>query len=606
LAGIFRELRRRSVFRVAAVYLAVAWLLAQVVAVVKEPLHLPNWFDTVVIVFLALGFPIALVCAWAFELTPDGLKRTEDADHAPQAPASLGRKIDFVIIGALVVALVLALWDRNAPSDEAASTVAEQIGSANSVRSVAVLPFANVSSDPEQEYFSDGLSEEVLNDLARIEGLKVPARTSSFAFKDSTEGVQAIAAKLGVGHILEGSVRKSGNRLRITAQLIDAANGYNMWSKTYDKELNDVFAIQEEIAESVANALSITLGIGDRARIKSGTENVDAYNAFLTGRALINDLGPDQTLMAAKEFIRATELDPNFAEAWAALGDSYIQRMFVFSSDYDEMLGKAEDAAHRALSLSPDLASGHYVMAYVYSLRANWELADKEFATARSIRSEWNTYFGSAVLEMAVGRNERARDYWLRAREAEPRLAYFAGVLSLTYDILGLPDLADKEYAASQGLAGDRRWLEQYRLGAIMGRGTPDQIKAQAHRLAAATDAISAGERRVVDELDHGTLTLDAIRAWRDEAPERIHDDIVIGLWAAYLGDDEMAFDQIRQALTTNPVLGFNVWLPVMKGMRNEPGFEPLLEQLGLVDYWRKTGWPELCRPVGVDGFECD
>ena len=166
-----------------------------------------------------------------------------------------------------------------------------------------------------------------------------------------------------------------------------------------------------------------------------------------------------------------------------------------------------------------------------------------------------------------------------------------------------LPDLADKEYAASRGLAGDRRWLEQYRLGAIMGRGTPEQIKAQAHRLAAAADTISAGEKRVVEEFDDGTLTPDAIRAWRDEAPERIHDNVVIGLWAAYLGDDEMAFDQIRQALTINPVLGFNVWLPLMKGMRREPGFKPLMAQLGLVDYWRKTGWPELCHPVVADEF---
>jgi TolB-like protein len=233
------------VFRVAATYVVASWLIIQVVSAVNTPLNLPEWFETVVVVLLAIGFPIALLFAWAFDLTPDGIKLTPPSDAA--AKQAGGSKLDYILVGALIIVAAVTIWGQvpSAPVGDLSrsSGVAQD-------QSIAVLPFVDMSPDGDQEYFGNGIAEELLNELTRLEGLRVAGRTSSFSYKQSNEDLQTIGEVLRVTSILEGSIRKDGANVRITAQLINVADGYHIWSETFDRELTDIFAIQEQIAVS--------------------------------------------------------------------------------------------------------------------------------------------------------------------------------------------------------------------------------------------------------------------------------------------------------------------------------------------------------------------
>jgi len=254
MGNIFSELKRRNVIRVALAYIVTAWLLLQLTDVVLNNIEAPAWLFQSIMLLLAIGFPIAVLFAWAYEMTPEGLKKEKEIDRSQSITPATGRKLDFIIIGMLVLALGYFLWERQSyvsPPNEVASV---DSGSAIK-RSIAVLPFINMSSDQEQEWFADGLTEEILNALARMPDLLVAARTSSFNFKGSTTPIQEIATTLGVAHVLEGSVRRGGDRLRVTAQLIRANDGFHLWSETYDRNPNDVIAIQEDVAIAIANAL---------------------------------------------------------------------------------------------------------------------------------------------------------------------------------------------------------------------------------------------------------------------------------------------------------------------------------------------------------------
>jgi len=319
------ELKRRNVFRVGAAYAVAGWLIVQIVETVHEPLGLPSWTVAFFLVLLAAGLPVALIFAWAYELTPEGLKKTREVDQESSVTASTGRKLNYAIIATLVLALGYFLWERQglverAGVNEAARSAAEA-GDAALDASIAVLPFVNMSADPEQEYFSDGISEELLNVLAKIPELRVAARTSSFQFKGQNLDIAKVAEQLNVRHVLEGSVRKADVRVRVTAQLIEAETGYHLWSETYDRELTDIFAIQDEISAAIVAALSDALGIRSTVRPQvSSAANADAYNAYLLGQHFIKLRTKENVEASIPNFERAIELDPNYAPAYAGLG----------------------------------------------------------------------------------------------------------------------------------------------------------------------------------------------------------------------------------------------------------------------------------------------
>ena len=355
--NIFAELKRRNVFRVGIAYTVIGWVLAQVAGFAAETFGAPDWVMKMFVVFLILGLPLALFFAWAFELTPEGLKREEDVDRERSITGRTGRTLDRVIIGVLVVALALFAAERFLLDEPAAPATAAAEGK----RSIAVLPFANMSGDTEQDFFSDGITEEILNSLVRVEGLSVASRTSSFQFRDQSRGIPAIAAELNVLFVLEGSVRRSGDKVRITAQLIDAGNDRHLWSQTYDRSLNDIFAVQSEIANAITASLGETLGLEDLPEVptRTLTANMDAYDLYLKGRGLFEHRTiPADLLDAAALLEQAVELDPGFAAAWEFLGAVYsIMPSWGIRDLGDEVyLERAGTAVDRALEIDPHLS----------------------------------------------------------------------------------------------------------------------------------------------------------------------------------------------------------------------------------------------------------
>ena len=327
--SFFAELKRRNVVRVGIAYVVIGWFLAQVAEFAFENFGAPDWVLKSVVVLLLIGLPLALFFAWAFELTPEGVKREKDVDRSKSITRSTGHKLNFVIIGALVLALGYFIWERQSGIEQIdfaehpdLAIVDDGATSGPDKRSIAVLPFINMSSDQEQEWFADGLTEEILNSLARTPDLLVTARTTSFGYKGSTEPVPVIAAALGVDHVLEGSVRRGGDKFRITAQLIRAADGFHLWSQSYDRSMQDIIATQEEIAIQIANALETALDPEALAEMMdAGTSSVEAYEAYLTGlgalRASDQTGDPYETLNAMESFNHAVGVDPKFAKAYA-------------------------------------------------------------------------------------------------------------------------------------------------------------------------------------------------------------------------------------------------------------------------------------------------
>ncbi|GEQ98092.1 hypothetical protein JCM17844_17290 [Iodidimonas gelatinilytica] len=360
----FREMRRRNVFRVGGAYLVVAWLIVQVVNTVFPALHFPTWTMGFVTILLILGLPVALVFAWAFELTSDGVRRTtQGQEDAPTG--TIGRKLDSLIIVGLLLFLAVLLWDGYLSGNRRSVTAKISPDAETSAPShaIAVLPFVNMSLEKDQEYFSDGISEELLNRLARYSTLRVAARTSSFQFKGQKLDVIEIAEQLNVDHVLEGSVRRSGERLRISAQLIEAESGFQLWGDSYDRDLTDVFAIQAEIADAIVGALTIPLKLQQNTR-DFASVNPDAYDAYLKGRDLIHRRTPASIQSANHILAQALAMAPDYAPAHAQLAISYLLSTadnYGTLSDVDAVI-VAEPHIKRALSLDEGLADAHAAM----------------------------------------------------------------------------------------------------------------------------------------------------------------------------------------------------------------------------------------------------
>jgi len=599
--SFWQELQRRNVYRVAAVYLAVAWLIVQIVSVVRAPLRLPEWFDAAVILLLAIGFPIGLLLAWAFELTPDGLRRTGDVEGASPAPASTGRKVDFAIIAVLIAALGLALWTR--PNIESARV--ERAAENNELQnSIAVLPFANLSSDPEQEYFSDGLSEEILNQLVQMGGLRVAGRTSSFLFKDRAAEFETIGETLGVENVLEGSVRKSGNRLRITAQLIKVSDGFHLWSQTYDRELSDVFAIQDEIAMAVADALSLTLGVGQRRLGYAGTDSFEAYDRFLRGRQLwVGD-----PLRAIEEFKKAEELDPGYALPWAWMSHSYgflVQRS-KSAEDYERNFASMENAARRAVELGPEFWETHNALVWALFAKKDWLGADRAFQDAVTVARENGarlTFEYSSYLE-TLGRYDAAIEYFYELRDVDPLSREISIFLQNALAISGRYEEAI---------------AEEERIGIVEGRSPPSYIfgfpwyfehaDQDGIRAALAAGPANSISRQFSEVFASREAALAMIREWLDSPAFKTRNEYVfLATYAGYYGDTDLAVELLRDAF-----LGggwgayFIMWHAALSDTRSTQGFKDFLRELGFVELWRTTGeWNDFCHPIGADDFDCD
>ncbi len=364
--SLFAELRRRNVFRAVAFYVAAVWALAQGIAQLGPAFGMPDWGTRWFVIAGVIGFPFWIAFAWFFEFTPEGLKRESEVEPHESITHHTGRKLDFAIIGVLAVAVVLLVTDRfvlhHGVNEEVA--IAEH--------SIAVLPFVDMSSSKDQEYFSDGISEELLNLLAKIPQLQVTARTSSFAFKGKETGIPEIARRLHVAHVLEGSVRKAGNSVRITAQLIKAGTDTHLWSQTYDRKLDDIFAIQDEIAADVVKQLKVTLlGTAPKAR----TTDPEAYALYLQAVQLARQDTAEAYKQSDALYRKVLAIDPRYAPAWNGLSGNFINEAIEALLSFKDGYAQAREAATKALAIDPEYAPAHARLGRI-------AMADNDLASA--------------------------------------------------------------------------------------------------------------------------------------------------------------------------------------------------------------------------------
>lgn len=411
------ELKRRNVFRVAGVYAVVGWLLVQVSASLEAAVGLPSWFDGFVVSILAIGFPIALIFAWAFELTADGIKRTESVSAEDSIVASTGSKLDVILVVALLVFAAAIIVPRFLQSGDDGAPL---ISDANAAPSIAVLPFADLSPAGDQEYFADGISEELLNVLAKVDGMKVAGRTSSFAFKGRNEDLREIGRVLDVAHILEGSVRSQGDKVRVTAQLIQVSDGFHLWSETYDGDLTDIFAVQDDIASQILVSMKSLLGVEATTQLAPvHRADVTAYGLFLEARDLIYTRKPDKMERALELLDTAIGIDPNYAPAYASRAKAYaLLSDRPGSYGYlpsDVAIRSAERDVEQALLLDPELADAYAVQGLLNSDSGRADFAVSSLR--RAIELNPNSLDARNWLALALTNDGRLRDVTAQLKE---------------------------------------------------------------------------------------------------------------------------------------------------------------------------------------------
>ncbi|HYZ88301.1 MAG TPA: hypothetical protein VE620_03290 [Myxococcales bacterium] len=541
----FQELKRRRVFRALVTYAIAAFAILQVIEPVMHGLALPEWVLKAVVIGLGLGLPITILLAWAYDISPRGIERTPSPAGASVEPSARAyRALVLAGVGLLLASpLVVYYLVAGKPATVVASSAAGISG-----QSVAVLPFVNISDDPRNEYFSDGLSEEILNALAGVPGLRVPARTSSFAFKGQAQDVAKIGAALRVANILEGSVRKAGQRVRITAQLVSVADGYHLWSRTYERSVSDVFAIEDEISADIASALKVQLVPAERASAAqaAATTNPGAYEAYLLGRHALNERNRASMEAAIASFRKATALAPDFAPAYAdmAIATLLLGRGDMTYGDVPmtEALARARPALDKARALAPDhfevLAAGGLAESFLGHFQRALDLYDRSLVANPSngeVRL-WRTL----VLE-SLGRSDEVLAASAEAVKVDPlskiALYNYAPTLQLYGRTSEATAIVDRLRALDEGWAewavaslaqvrGDRPEAVRHAMRAVrLGRDKASGILAETFaQLGLREEALrvgGAGNAKVLWALGDRAAALQAARSAAEEDPDR-------------------------------------------------------------------------------------
>ena len=617
--NFFAELKRRNVYRVAVAYAVVAWLLIQAASIVLPTFEAPTWTMKVLIAAVVIGFPIAVILAWAFEITPEGIVRAEDVIPNKSIESRKGRKTTAIIVViALVAAGLLAYQTTRSNRPLPKVSLPEAMSPEANSKSIAVLPFVNMSSDKENEYFVDGLTEEILNRLAQISSLKVPGRTSSFAFKEKNTDLRQVGTALGVANVLEGSVRKAGERLRITAQLVRTSDGYHLWSQAYDRKLDDVFAIQEEIARAIADALSVQLKLSDGGKSEPPTQDMAAYGNYLEARALITQRNQENLRHAAALLETAVQKDPVFGKAWAALAQARALGMYYGVASIKDSLEGAESAARKALAIDDSIGLAHSALADVLRDRREWVVAESEFLRALELNpSEAETHNQYAQMLLKVGHLDRALEHAKRACELDP-LAWVP------------PSIVTLVQLSQNDLEQTRLWLDRtekvrgktdgfaLRLALIYALSRRDVAEARrvlaTARLSAAPEWFTQSNKRFIDLMDEALASsVNASQSPPDfrgalrEAAAAGQPDLPneIATVFAFVNQPQIALDILSTEMDEPGGDTAWIWTPPLQPLRNDPRFLKLLIALKLPDYWRVAGWPNFCRPKGDKDFEC-
>lgn len=626
--SFFGELKRRNVFRVGVSYIVTAWILLQVVDIVLENITAPEWVMQVFMLAMVIGFPIAMIFAWAFELTPDGIKLEKDVDKSQSITHVTAQRLNRNITIALVIAVVLLLADKfwqRAPAEPVSGTETMQQAvttgpvTEQAEKSIAVLPFVDMSPEGDQAYFADGISEEILNVLVKTHSLKVAGRTSSFQFRGRNEDLRIIGEQLGVEHILEGSIRKANNRVRITAQLVTANDGFHLWSETYDRELTDIFAIQDEIARSITDALAVELKLGDEANslVAASTGNMEAYDRYLQARGLIARRADfPQAIGLLNE---ATVMDPEFAAGWAANAQAHSLAIYYINVNRDEYKKLAESMARKALEIDPGLSMAHSVLGDIYRDYYRWEEARDSYLRALALNPddiEANEQY--AQMLWRVSYFEEALRYSSKAIELDPlswiNLTVHAGLRYASGDRIG--GWADMQRAL-QLSGSDRDFPLRHAINMAISDGKIEQAIELMQAMSNSRRMISGGPE-VKEYFGQYLPSLQSMDGTLSFLSENLDQSIALGFrsvwstdifWAAYYGDYDLAENILDAGILLDEHLSIldTSWFnyQIIEPLYNSRPYKSLVHRIKLDDFWRKHGFPHNCRPLGEDDFIC-
>ena len=586
----FEELKRRNVFRVGIAYAVLAWVVIEVTGTVAPALNLPGWTLALVTWFGIIGFPFALVFAWAFELTPEGIKREHEVDRSQSVTHITGRKLDFAIIGLLVVALGYFAYDKFVldPARDAARVVAtteavnseaieQTVQAPETDNSIAVLPFVNMSDDASNEYFSDGISEELLNLLARIPQLRVIARTSSFSYKGKNIPIAEIARDLNVDHVLEGSVRKSGNQVRITVQLVRANDSSHLWSESYDRTLDNIFAIQDEIAAAVVAQLKVTL-LGAVPTVRETDPAV--YALFLQARFMAYQGTPEAWEQSLALYEQVLEIDPDYAAAWVGLAALITNQRITVNLSPEESVAAAREAANRALEIDPAYALVHAVLGRIALDDGDLRAAARHIERALVLEpTNPLILWGAGILARSLGRMDESMAIQKYAVARDPVNLRGHFLLGLAYYHAGQPDEAIDSLRTALRLSPGYV-LAQLMIGiALHEKGEYDAalaaVQAESHegyRLA----GLAIVHHALGQMAESDAALAELIDKYDQQNPAGIATAL------AFRGEADRAFDWLEKAVQyKDPLLSLTAATILFANLHDDPRWLPFLESIG-------------------------
>jgi TolB-like protein/Flp pilus assembly protein TadD len=577
--NFFAELRRRNVYKVAIAYAVVAWLLIQIATQVFPFLEIPNWAIRLVIMLVVIGFPIALILAWAFELTPEGIKRTEDVDLSKSIRRKTGRKLDFLIIAVLLLVIGALLFQRFHPN-------VSPTPSSSPKKSIAVLPFENLSEDKANAYFADGIQEEILTRLAKIADLKVISRTSTQRYQSKPGNLSEIAKQLGVANILEGSVQKAADQVRVNVQLVNAQTDSHLWAETYDRKLTDIFGVESDIATTIAETLQAKLtGSEKTAIVKRPTANPEAYELYLKGRFFWNKRTGADLRTAIEYFNQAVGKDPSYALAYAGLADSYCLLSDFGAASPADSYPQAKAAAKKALEIDDTLAEAHTSLANVFTnYDFDFEQSLKEFERAIQLNPNYATaQHWSGYTLVNLGQFDRGIAEGRRSVELDPLSLIINADLGQDYFYARRYDEAITQLRKTIQM-DPRFYYAHWSLGLVW------QVKGQIN------EAIA--EYRKAVELNDDPFVLALLgqayarAGQREEAQKilaRLSDEAKSRYVSAYsfvflylaLGDKERAIDELERAYRERSSYVDVIKVdPMLDDLRGNPRFEALVQKV--------------------------
>jgi adenylate cyclase len=581
--NFFSELKRRNVYKVAVAYIVAGWALSQGIAQVFPVFDVPSWAIRAIVLLIILGFPIAIVFAWFFEITPAGIKRTEVADAARQH--SRGKAwIYVVVIGAIVSIGLFLLGRYSAATYDAASARAEP--AAIPAKSIAVLPFENLSDDKNTAYFSDGITEEILNALAQIPNLKVAARRSAFQFKGNDLDLHKIGRVLGVAHILEGSLQKAGDQVRINVQLVDVQNGLQAWSEKYDRKLDNVFAVEDEIAKAIATRLRVQLtGGAGQPLVVDSTNNPRAHELYLRGLTLLAARGP-RLREASDLFQQTVKLDASYAQAWGGLAITELLLPSYGLDSFDASLPRGESAAQRALSLDSNTASAYVAVGLANTFRCRWPEADQAFRRALMLApSDAEAVNQYAQFLSAIGQLEAGLREIERAQQLDPLSPIIGVIHSGALASLRRDDAAEAQIksilAAHPEFEAAHNWGACQYIDRKMYPEAEAELRSLGKLKGQNGDAKALLVRGMADPAQR-VAAVNSLETSPDNADIR-QDAIWYAFYLISLGERGRALDELEiYAVKHNSAFAGWLWNRGFDPLRDEPRFKAVLAKLAL------------------------